>query len=92
MQPWGLRVLYLSDPAGVLWHITRMFGNVKRLQQEPERTHLKRCNLVVTPINSETEIGIELARQLRVFGGYKCFEVGYGSGQHGKSILPVTWI
>lgn len=22
MQPWGLRVLYLSDPAGVLWHIT----------------------------------------------------------------------
>jgi catechol 2,3-dioxygenase-like lactoylglutathione lyase family enzyme len=24
MQPWGLRVLYLSDPAGVLWHITDM--------------------------------------------------------------------
>ena len=22
MQPWGLRVLYLSDPTGVLWHIT----------------------------------------------------------------------
>jgi uncharacterized glyoxalase superfamily protein PhnB len=21
MQPWGLRVLYLSDPTGVLWHI-----------------------------------------------------------------------
>jgi uncharacterized glyoxalase superfamily protein PhnB len=21
MQPWGLRVLYLSDPSGVLWHI-----------------------------------------------------------------------
>lgn len=21
MQPWGLRVLYLSDPNGVLWHI-----------------------------------------------------------------------
>jgi uncharacterized glyoxalase superfamily protein PhnB len=21
MQPWGIRVLYLSDPAGVLWHI-----------------------------------------------------------------------
>ena len=21
LQPWGLRVLYLSDPAGVLWHI-----------------------------------------------------------------------
>jgi len=22
MQPWGVRVLYLSDPSGVLWHIT----------------------------------------------------------------------
>jgi uncharacterized glyoxalase superfamily protein PhnB len=22
IQPWGLRVLYLSDPTGVLWHIT----------------------------------------------------------------------
>ncbi len=24
MQPWGLRVLYLSDPTGVLWHISDM--------------------------------------------------------------------
>ena len=23
-QPWGIRVLYLSDPSGVLWHITDM--------------------------------------------------------------------
>ena len=22
MQPWGVRTLYLSDPTGVLWHIT----------------------------------------------------------------------
>ena len=22
VQPWGLRVLFLSDPSGVLWHIT----------------------------------------------------------------------
>lgn len=22
MQPWGIRVRYLSDPTGVLWHIT----------------------------------------------------------------------
>jgi uncharacterized glyoxalase superfamily protein PhnB len=21
MQPWGLRVLYVSDPNGILWHI-----------------------------------------------------------------------
>jgi catechol 2,3-dioxygenase-like lactoylglutathione lyase family enzyme len=23
MQPWGLRVAYVSDPAGVLWHIAQ---------------------------------------------------------------------
>jgi catechol 2,3-dioxygenase-like lactoylglutathione lyase family enzyme len=22
LQPWGIRVLYLSDPTGVLWHVT----------------------------------------------------------------------
>ncbi|HEY6334039.1 MAG TPA: VOC family protein [Blastocatellia bacterium] len=22
LQPWGLRVLYLTDPSGVLWHIS----------------------------------------------------------------------
>lgn len=27
MQPWGMRVLYLSDPSGVLWHITDMRKN-----------------------------------------------------------------
>jgi uncharacterized glyoxalase superfamily protein PhnB len=21
LQPWGIRVLYLADPSGVLWHI-----------------------------------------------------------------------
>ncbi|HUO91965.1 MAG TPA: VOC family protein [Rhizomicrobium sp.] len=24
MMPWGLRVLYISDPTGVLWHISDM--------------------------------------------------------------------
>jgi len=24
MQPWGLKVLYLSDPTGVLWHIAEV--------------------------------------------------------------------
>jgi uncharacterized glyoxalase superfamily protein PhnB len=23
MQPWGLRVAYLTDPAGVLWHVSQ---------------------------------------------------------------------
>jgi uncharacterized glyoxalase superfamily protein PhnB len=26
MQPWGLRVLYLTDPSGVLWHIADRRG------------------------------------------------------------------
>ncbi|MDQ2638980.1 MAG: hypothetical protein M3Y79_00120 [Pseudomonadota bacterium] len=25
-QPWGLRVLYLTDPNGVLWHIAETPG------------------------------------------------------------------
>lgn len=24
IQPWGLRILYLSDPTGVLWHIAEI--------------------------------------------------------------------
>lgn len=23
MQPWGLRIVYLFDPSGVLWHVTQ---------------------------------------------------------------------
>ena len=30
MQPWGLRVAYLVDPAGVLWHFAQ--GGRRRLQ------------------------------------------------------------
>jgi catechol 2,3-dioxygenase-like lactoylglutathione lyase family enzyme len=30
MQPWGLRVAYLSDPAGILWHVAeRRVGAVQ---------------------------------------------------------------
>lgn len=29
MQPWGLRVAYLVDPAGVLWHLAERRENVK---------------------------------------------------------------
>jgi uncharacterized glyoxalase superfamily protein PhnB len=28
LQPWGLRVLYLVDPCGVLWHIAQRRGAV----------------------------------------------------------------
>jgi uncharacterized glyoxalase superfamily protein PhnB len=27
MQPWGLRVAYIYDPAGVLWHIAQRRKN-----------------------------------------------------------------
>ena len=26
MQPWGLRILYISDPSGVLWHVAEVPG------------------------------------------------------------------
>jgi hypothetical protein len=29
MQPWGLRVAYLFDPSGVLWHIAERRPNVR---------------------------------------------------------------
>ena len=29
LQPWGLRVLYLVDPCGVLWHIAQRRGAVQ---------------------------------------------------------------
>lgn len=28
MQPWGLRIVYMVDPAGVLWHIAERRANV----------------------------------------------------------------
>ena len=32
MQPWGLRVVYLVDPSGVLWHISQRRENAKQDQ------------------------------------------------------------
>lgn len=29
MQPWGLRVAYVVDPAGVLWHVAQRRPNTK---------------------------------------------------------------
>ena len=30
MQPWGLRVAYLVDPSGVLWHVAQRRENAKQ--------------------------------------------------------------
>lgn len=32
MQPWGLRVAYVTDPSGVLWHIAQRRENVPQDQ------------------------------------------------------------
>jgi len=32
MQPWGLRVLYVVDPSGVLWHIAQRRQDAKQDQ------------------------------------------------------------
>ena len=40
MQPWGIRVLYLSDPTGILWHITDMrqsYPSIASMAGEPDR-------------------------------------------------------
>jgi hypothetical protein len=29
MQPWGLRVAYVFDPCGVLWHVAERLAGVK---------------------------------------------------------------
>jgi uncharacterized glyoxalase superfamily protein PhnB len=30
MQPWGLRIAYVVDPSGVLWHVAQRPENAKR--------------------------------------------------------------
>ena len=35
VQPWGLRVLYLTDPSGILWHIAQRGDGVAH--DSPER-------------------------------------------------------
>jgi hypothetical protein len=62
--------------------IARVFGNIKRLQQEPEGADLQLCNLVIAPIDGEAKISVELSGQIRVPRGYECFEVSDGTGQH----------
>ena len=37
-----------------------MLGDIEGLQQEAERADLKLCDLLVAPVDGETEIGIEL--------------------------------
>jgi uncharacterized glyoxalase superfamily protein PhnB len=32
MQPWGLRVAYVIDPSGVLWHVAQRRNGVKQDQ------------------------------------------------------------
>jgi hypothetical protein len=62
--------------------IAGMLSDVESLQQEPERTDLKRCNLLVAPIDRESRIGIELLGEFGVFGGQECLEIGRGTRMH----------
>jgi len=42
--------------------IARMLSDVESLQQETERADLKLCDLIIAPVDGESEIGIELSR------------------------------
>src|ERR1700678_2967953 len=62
--------------------IASMLCDVEGLQQEPERADLKLCNLLVAPIDRESEIGIELLGEFGVFGGQERPEIGHWTRMH----------
>ncbi|WP_251106839.1 hypothetical protein [Alloacidobacterium dinghuense] len=63
-----------------------MFGDVEGLEQESEGADLELGDLVVAPIDRESEVGVELPGEFGVSGGYECLEIGYGAWQHGVSL------
>jgi hypothetical protein len=42
--------------------IACMLSDIKRLQKEPIRPDLKLCDLVVAPVDGESEVNIELLK------------------------------
>jgi hypothetical protein len=62
--------------------IPRMLGDVKGLQQEPERSDLKFSDLIVAPIDGESEIGIEPLGEFGILRGYERFEISHGTRIH----------
>jgi hypothetical protein len=62
--------------------ISGMFGDIEGLQQEAEGTDLKLCDLVVAPIDGESEIDIKLFGEFGVLGGHERLEIGHGTRKH----------
>ncbi len=62
--------------------VARMLGNVEGLQQEPEGPDLKLGNLVIAPVNGESEIGIKPLGEFSVFSGHESLEIGHGTRRH----------
>ena len=60
--------------------IACVLGDVKGLQEEAEGADLELCDLVVAPVDGESEIGVELPGEFGVTGGDECFEVSYRAG------------
>ena len=56
--------------------------DVKGLEQEAELADLEFGNLVVAPIDSEAEIGVEPFGEFGVFGGDKGLEIGHRAWEH----------
>src|SRR3984885_16085813 len=62
--------------------IPRMLGDVKGLQQEPERSDLKFSNLFFAPIDGKSKIGIEPLGEFGILGGHERSEISHGTRIH----------
>jgi hypothetical protein len=59
---------------------SRMLFDVKCLQQKTKRAVLELRNLIVAPIDGESEVGIELPGECGIFGWHERLEIGHGLG------------
>jgi len=48
-----------------------MLGDEKLPQQEAEGADLQFCNLVIAPVDGESQVGVENLGKIEIFGGYE---------------------
>jgi len=59
-----------------------MFGYIELLQQEPERSDLQFCDLIIAEVDGEPKIAVERSGNSEIFGGHERLDVGYGTRKH----------
>jgi hypothetical protein len=76
--PPGIRIL----DSQARHETSRMLFDVKCLQQKTERADLGLRNLIVAPIDGESEVGIKLPGECGIFGWHERLEIGHGTRMH----------